>query len=204
MEEFYNEFIIERKDIEEFCERFYEDITSNSMSINKSRLQDRLIAKETHTTLPRAFKIFIEMKYNLNFNNFKISKSANKEIKQKEEKQEKKEENIPNEKNETDNFEEKKIKNSEIKIEVSKSANKEDFKAMKKERDEILYKINELSQKNEFLEEKQKDLEEDYKVVDYDRKKLKEKFHLKTGIDPDEFYKVKEFYMKNIGNFPQD
>ena len=183
MEELYNEFIIERKDIEEFCERFYEDITSKSMSINKSRLQDRLIAKETHTTLPRAFRIFIEMKYNLNFNNFKISKSANKEIKQKEESEEEEEEE---------------------KIEVSKSANKEDFKAMKKERDEILYKINELSQKNEFLEEKQKDLEEDYKVVDDDRKKLKEKFHLKTGIDPDEFYKVKEFYMKNIGNFPQD
>ena len=57
---------------------------------------------------------------------------------------------------------------------------------------------------NKFLEEKQKDLEEDYKVVDDDRKQLKEKFHLKTGIDPDEFYKVKEFYMKNIGNFPED
>ena len=171
------------------------------MSINKSRLQDRLIAKETHTTLPRAFRIFIEMKYNLNFNNYKISKSAKEEIKKEEIKKEEEEEEeseSEEEESESESEEEEEVE------EVSKSANDEDFKAMKKQRDEILYKINELSQKNEFLEEKQKDLEEDYKVVDKDRKELKEKFHLKTGIDSDEFYKVKAFYMKYIGDFPED
>ena len=74
--------------------------------------------------------------------------------------------------------------------------NSEEFYKLRKERDALLKKFNHLNEKTDNLENLKDDFEEDYKITKAEVNKLKQKFTEKTGLDPDEFWKVKEFYMK--------
>ena len=93
----------------------------------------------------------------------------------------------------------KKKVNVEEKISEKKNnvvENSEEFYKLRKERDALLKKFNHLNEKTDNLENLKDDFEEDYKITKAEVNKLKEKFTEKTGLDPDEFWKVKEFYMK--------
>ena len=93
----------------------------------------------------------------------------------------------------------KKKVNVEEKISEKKNnvvENSEEFYKLRKERDALLKKFNHLNEKTDNLENIKDDFEEDYKITKAEVNKLKQKFTEKTGLDPDEFWKVKEFYMK--------
>jgi len=74
--------------------------------------------------------------------------------------------------------------------------NKDELSELRKERDNCLKKLNALQEKTDNLENIKDEYKEDYKIVKSEVNKLRSEFTKKTDIDPDEFYKVKEFWKK--------
>jgi len=93
-------------------------------------------------------------------------------------------------------FQEKKKKEKKkIKIKVKKDC-QEDKDKMRKERDILLKKLNKLQEENDNVENLTEEFKKDYDIVKREVNKMKNDFTKKTGIDPDEYYKFKEFYQK--------